>query len=101
MSGFSLDINNIFSTGVFTSRSWEEPIMLVLSRRVGEEILVGDDMVVTVVRIQGGRVRLGISAPRFVRVIRGELRDQPFKNSDGSSAIAYETRVAGSASDQT
>lgn len=47
--------------------------MLVLSRKPGERILIGDDIVVTVVRFQGGTVRLGIEAPRDFAVIREEL----------------------------
>lgn len=47
--------------------------MLVLSRKPGERILIGEDIVVTVVRFQGGTVRLGIEAPREHAVIREEL----------------------------
>jgi carbon storage regulator CsrA len=48
--------------------------MLVLSRKVGEQILIGDGIVVTVNRIDGNRVSLGIQAPSDVRIIREELR---------------------------
>ena len=48
--------------------------MLVLSRKVGEQILIGGDIVVTVNRIDGNRVSLGIQAPSDVRIIREELR---------------------------
>ena len=47
--------------------------MLVLSRKPGERILIGDEIVVTVVRFNGGTVRLGIEAPRDFAVIREEL----------------------------
>lgn len=47
--------------------------MLVLSRKVNERIHVGDSIVVTVVRLEGGKVRLGIEAPRDVLVSREEL----------------------------
>lgn len=47
--------------------------MLVLSRRESERIRVGDSIVVTVVRVAGDRVRLGIEAPSDVLVLRGEL----------------------------
>lgn len=50
--------------------------MLVLSRKVDEKILIGDDIVVTVVRITGGKVRLGIDAPREVTVLREEVEDE-------------------------
>ena len=49
--------------------------MLVLSRKVGERILVGDQVTITVVRITGGGVRIGIEAPPDLTVIREELKD--------------------------
>lgn len=48
--------------------------MLVLSRKVGERILIGDDIAVTVVRVTGGGVRIGIEAPAELPVIREELK---------------------------
>ncbi len=50
--------------------------MLVLSRKVGERILIGEDISVTVVRIAGGAVRIGVEAPPELAVIRQELKDQ-------------------------
>lgn len=47
--------------------------MLVLSRRVGESIVIGEDVVVTIVSLGGGRARLGIEAPRRVPVYRAEV----------------------------
>ena len=47
--------------------------MLVLSRRESERIRLGDSIVVTVVRVTGDRVRIGIEAPSDVRVLREEL----------------------------
>jgi len=47
--------------------------MLVLSRRESERIKLGDSIVVTVVKVAGDRVRLGIEAPADVLVLRGEL----------------------------
>ncbi len=49
--------------------------MLVLSRKIGEVIEIGEGVAVTVVAIQGNRVRLGIVAPEGVRIIRQELAD--------------------------
>ncbi len=48
--------------------------MLVLSRKVGERILIGDEIAVTVVRVTGGGVRIGIEAPAEMPVIREELK---------------------------
>lgn len=47
--------------------------MLVLSRKAGERILIGDDVVVTVVRIGPNSVRVGIEAPREMNIVREEL----------------------------
>ena len=47
--------------------------MLVLSRRVGDSVVIGDDVVVTVLEIRGDVVRIGIDAPREVAVRRQEL----------------------------
>lgn len=47
--------------------------MLVLSRRVGERVMIGDDIVITVVEVRSDGVRLGIDAPRSVRVNRAEV----------------------------
>ncbi|MEJ5913311.1 carbon storage regulator CsrA [Pseudokineococcus sp. 1T1Z-3] len=47
--------------------------MLVLTRRAGESIVIGDDVVVTVVEVRGEVVRLGIAAPRSVQVHREEV----------------------------
>ena len=47
--------------------------MLVLSRKSGQRILIGDRVVVTVLAIQGGNVRLGVDAPRKIVVRRSEL----------------------------
>jgi carbon storage regulator len=47
--------------------------MLVLSRKPGESIVIDDRIVVTVVQIGGGRIRLGIEAPREVPILRSEV----------------------------
>ncbi len=47
--------------------------MLVLTRKLMEKLYIGEDICVTVVRLEGGQVRLGIEAPREVAVVRAEL----------------------------
>jgi carbon storage regulator len=49
--------------------------MLVLTRRVGESVVIGDGIVVTVMDVRGDGVRIGIDAPRSVRVHRSEVLD--------------------------
>jgi len=47
--------------------------MLLLTRRVGESIVIGDTVEVRVMSVQGSQVRLGIAAPREVAILRSEL----------------------------
>lgn len=47
--------------------------MLVLSRKLGERITIGDRIVLTVVKLERGQVRLGIDAPREIKVFREEI----------------------------
>lgn len=47
--------------------------MLVLARKLSEAICVGDEVRITIVEIRGGRVRLGIEAPRHIRIRRDEI----------------------------
>ncbi len=62
--------------------------MLILSRRVNEKIVIGDDIVVSVVEVRGDQVKLGIEAPRTVKVFRQEV----------FNAIQEENKVAAAAS---
>jgi len=49
--------------------------MLVLTRKVGERILLGDEIAITIVRVTGGGVRIGIEAPDGMPIVREELVD--------------------------
>lgn len=51
--------------------------MLVLTRKQQETIRIGQDVTITILRIKGNSIQLGIDAPRAVRVIRGELSERP------------------------
>jgi carbon storage regulator len=59
--------------------------MLVLTRKLMERLYIGDDICVTVVRLEGGQVRLGIDAPRHISIVRAEL--------DPRRAEGFEARV--------
>lgn len=49
--------------------------MLVLTRKPGERLVIADNIVVTVVDVKGDNIRIGIDAPREVKVYRGEIYD--------------------------
>jgi carbon storage regulator CsrA len=49
--------------------------MLVLSRKEGERIVIGDNITLVVSKVNGNRVTIGIEAPRDLKVVRGELHD--------------------------
>ena len=50
--------------------------MLVLTRKIGEGIVIGDDVKITIVEMKGGSVRLGIDAPRDRKIYRQEVFDR-------------------------
>lgn len=49
--------------------------MLALTRKIGEKIMIGDDIVLTVFDIKGDSVRLSIEAPKEIKIYRGEIYD--------------------------
>jgi len=57
--------------------------MLVLTRKLLEKVRIGDNIVVTIVRIEGGQVRVGIDAPKSIPVVREELYRPPGPNETG------------------
>lgn len=59
--------------------------MLVIRRRIGEKLLIGDDIELEIIEASGGRVRLGIQAPRHIPVLRGEVRMTRMENSQAAT----------------
>ena len=62
--------------------------MLVLTRRLGETIVIGDDIVIKIVDIHGKQIRIGIEAPSEVSVYRGEIYDRIMQENKAAAEAA-------------
>ena len=69
--------------------------MLILQRKPGESLVIGEDITVSVVSIEGGRVRLAISAPQEVPILRSELLDATAANRDSAVEGAAPAELLG------
>ena len=59
--------------------------MLILTRRVGEKVMIGNDVTVTVLGVKGNQVRIGINAPKNVAVHREEIYERIKREQQGES----------------
>jgi len=64
--------------------------MLILTRRVGETLMIGDEVTVTVLGVKGNQVRIGVNAPREVAVHREEIYDRIQKENEGDNDVVSE-----------
>lgn len=69
--------------------------MLILSRRIGEKLIIGDNVTVTILAVKGNQVRIGIDAPRNVRVDREEVHERILKEEEARQNSEWATAAAG------
>lgn len=69
--------------------------MLILQRKPGESLVIGEDISITVVSVDGGRVRLAISAPQDVPILRSELVDATAANRDSAAGETAPAELLG------
>ncbi len=67
--------------------------MLILTRRVGETLMIGNDVTVTVLGVKGNQVRIGINAPKNIAVHREEIYERVKREQEGGNSMAS-TEVA-------
>jgi carbon storage regulator len=68
----------------------EDRQVLILTRRIGETVMIGDEVTVTVLRVKGNQVRLGVNAPKSISVQREEIFHR-IKHEDAEAPQVEET----------
>jgi carbon storage regulator len=64
--------------------------MLILSRKVNEKVMIGDDISISIIEVRGDQVRIGVDAPRTVKVYRQEVYDAIKAENKAASESALE-----------
>ena len=65
--------------------------MLILTRRVGETLMIGDEVTVTVLGVKGNQVRIGVNAPKDIAVHREEIYERIKREQNGGGNVAQDT----------
>jgi carbon storage regulator len=87
-------LNGLKSSDV-RSHAGQENFMLILTRRVGETVMIGNDVTVTVLGVKGNQVRVGVNAPRDVAVHREEIFERiKREEQDGSGTTSSRPATA-------
>lgn len=73
--------------------------MLILTRRVGETVMIGDDVTITVLGVKGNQVRVGINAPKHVAVHREEIYERIKREQQGGGSENSGSENSGSPDD--
>jgi carbon storage regulator len=67
--------------------------MLILTRRVGETVMIGNEVTVTVLGVKGNQVRIGVNAPKDVAVHREEIYERIKREQDHDSHVNASTKI--------
>jgi carbon storage regulator len=67
--------------------------MLILTRRVGETVMIGNEVTVTVLGVKGNQVRIGVNAPKDVAVHREEIYERIKREQDHDSGVSSSTKM--------
>ena len=67
--------------------------MLILTRRVGETVMIGNEVTVTVLGVKGNQVRIGVNAPKDVAVHREEIYERIKREEDGGNAMHAPAKI--------
>lgn len=65
--------------------------MLIISRRVGESVVIGEDVLITVLRVKGNQVRLGVNAPKSIAVQREEISERNKPDAPAAARLEGDT----------
>jgi carbon storage regulator len=76
------------TVGRVRGKHWQELIMLILTRRVGEALMIGENITISVLGVKGNQVRIGIDAPKEVAVHREEIFDKISRELNDAKALS-------------
>ena len=76
----------------------KERTMLILTRRVGETVMIGNDITVTVLGVKGNQVRVGVNAPKEVAVHREEIYERIKREEQAAGGAAIKRPLTGAGS---
>jgi carbon storage regulator len=82
----------------FIQLTGKERTMLILTRRVGETVMIGNDVTVTVLGVKGNQVRVGVNAPKEVAVHREEIYERIKREEQAAGGAALKRPLTGAGS---